>query len=227
LTFLPVYKFFFNLEINGGKNIENLKGPLILAVNHTSELDPTVIPLVFPFLSGHLPIYSVVQPVERFRHYVFKWRRYIYTKFFFNILGGYSSHSGSKNYAISLVDHIELLKQGKTVCIFPEGERTRDGKIGEAHGGLAFLVNETNATVLPISINTFYNVSFTDFILRRKKIVVTVLPAIYKKQIIPEINPTVEDFRKGSQVVLDRIKKVFKTNYNYTKTKKYYTLIES
>lgn len=203
--FLPIYKFFVRLEIKGIENLKNLKGPIIIAPNHTSELDPTIIPLIFPFLSKSLPIYSVIYPIGRYKTPDWKWRRYIYSKLFFNLLGGYSSYSGSKDYAVSLKDHVTLLKKGRTVCIFPEGKCTIDGNISNAHGGLGFLAFETNATIVPLVIDTFFNLTFLDFIMRRRKVGMTILTPIKKNEIIKTSIPTVDDFRNASQIVMNVI----------------------
>jgi 1-acyl-sn-glycerol-3-phosphate acyltransferase len=80
------------LEIIGTENLKEIKGPIIIAPNHTSELDPTVIPLIFPFLSLKLPIYSVIYPIEKYKTKDWKWKRFIYGKLFFNLLGGYSTY---------------------------------------------------------------------------------------------------------------------------------------
>lgn len=206
VTFLPLYKFFLRLEIKGTENLRNLKGPIILAPNHTSELDPTVIPLIFPFFSPHLPIYSVIYPIAKYKTPEWRWRRYIYGKLFFNLLGGYSSYSGSKDYNLSLKDHILLLNKGRTVCIFPEGKCTTDGNLGPAHGGLGFLTFTTNATVVPLVIDSFYGLSFFEFISRRVKIRITVLPPLTKKEIFDTEAPNVEDFKGASQKVMNRIR---------------------
>ncbi|MCX6701696.1 MAG: lysophospholipid acyltransferase family protein [Candidatus Zambryskibacteria bacterium] len=208
VTFFPLYKFFLKLEIKGQENLKDIKRPIILAPNHTSELDPTIIPLIFSPLSFLLPIYSVIYPIEKYKTPDFKWRRYIYGKLFFNILGGYSSYSGSKDYSKSLKDHIFILKQGKTVSIFPEGQMTLDGKIGKPRGGLGYLVYTTEAVIVPIAVDTLFNLKFKEFILRQRKVVITVLSPIYKKDIIDLTNPTAEDFRAVSQKVLDRIQEI-------------------
>ena len=208
IFFLPIYKFFIHLEIKGKENLDNIDGPIIIASNHTSELDPTVIPLITAFFSKKLPIYSVIYPIHRYKQEDFGWRRYLYSGMFFELLGGYPTNSGNKDYEKSLDNHIQLLKQGKTVCIFPEGRYTKDGKISPARGGLGYLAFKTKAIVVPIAINTFYGLSAKDFIFRRKKVVVTVLKPMNSEEVIGNIDPSVEDFRMGSQKVLDKISEV-------------------
>lgn len=207
LTFLPFYKFFLRLEIRGAENLKNIEGPIIIAPNHTSELDPTVIPLILPFLSLKLPIYSVIYPIEKYKTPDWKWRRFVYGKLFFNLLGGYSTYSGHKDYEISLENHIGLLKLGRTVCIFPEGKCTTDGKLGSARGGLGFLAVRTNSVIVPLVINTFYGITIKELLLRRRKIVLTVLPPIFPESLNMSVNSSPAEFKNIGQMVLDRIEK--------------------
>ncbi len=204
--FLPIYKTFLRLEIKGEENLKNLKGPIILAPNHTNELDPTVIPLIFPFFSKLLPIYSVIYPIAKYKTPEWKWRRYIYGEFFFQILGGYPTYSGNKDYRVALMDHITLLKKGRTVCIFPEGKCTLDGNLNKAHGGIGYLAYVTKATIVPLSINTFFGLSLKDFVLRRKKLILTILPPVTFNDLIKTERPTVEDFKTAGDMVIGRIR---------------------
>jgi 1-acyl-sn-glycerol-3-phosphate acyltransferase len=124
------------------------------------------------------------------------------------MLGGYAVHSGHKNYAYSLDSHIRLLRKGQTILIYPEGKRTLDGQMNPARGGLGYMVHTTGATVVPLAINTFFNMSASEYFLRRRKVIMTILPAMHQKELIDIQNPTVEDYRNAGQKVLDRIQTV-------------------
>ncbi len=206
--FFLLYKFFVRLEIKGRENLRELNGPIILAANHTSELDPTALPLCLPFFSKFFPIYFVSNPTEKFK--TFGWRSYFYGGVFFNMIGGYQKFSGQKDYAVSLQNHEKLLRQGRTVCIFPEGKRTLDGQLNPAHGGLGYLVFATGAPVVPIAIDTFFNITPGDFFLRRRKVTLTICkPISAGKIILSQIkNPSAGNFRDGSQMILDEISKI-------------------
>jgi 1-acyl-sn-glycerol-3-phosphate acyltransferase len=210
VLFFLFYKFFVSLEVRGRENLAGLSGPVILAGNHTSELDATALPLCLPLFSKLFPIYFVSNPTEKFK--TFGWRKFFYGGVFFNMLGAYPIHSGKKNYAISLHNHIKLLRKGKTICIFPEGKRTLDGRMNPAHGGLGYLSYVTGATVVPIVIDTFFNITPVDFFLRRRKVTITICkPLPVSKIVCPEIkNPSVPNFRAGGQIVLNRIEEKLK-----------------
>lgn len=201
--FFVFHKIFIKIEIEGKENLTKLCRPVILAANHTSELDPTAIPLVLPFFSYLFPIYFVTNPTEKFK--TFGWRSYIYGGKFFECLGGYPVYSGNRDYAVALEDHKLLLDLGRTVCIFPEGKRTPDGNLSPARGGLGYLIYSTNAMVIPISINTFYGISFWDYFTGKRKVTLKVGAPILKSQLFSTDNPSVEDFRGASQKVLNKI----------------------
>lgn len=204
VIFFILYKIFLKVEIEGRENLKDLSGPIIIAANHTSELDPTAIPMVLPFFSSFYPIYFVTNKTEKYK--TFGWRSYVYGGWFFNILGGYPVYSGHKNYAIALNDFILLLRKGRTVCIFPEGKRTRDGQLNPGRGGLGYLAYTTSATVVPVAIDTFFNISFWDFVFRRRKVIITICQPMLSNEVVSVINPKVQDFRDGSQKVLDKIR---------------------
>lgn len=45
------------------------------------------------------------------------------------------------------------LEKGRVVCMFPEGTRSEDGKVGPFRGGVEFLARKTGAKILPVGLN--------------------------------------------------------------------------
>jgi len=45
-----------------------------------------------------------------------------------------------------------VLRQGKVLCVFPEGSRSRDGKIKEFKKGVGIIAKELNVPLVPVAI---------------------------------------------------------------------------
>jgi 1-acyl-sn-glycerol-3-phosphate acyltransferase len=53
----------------------------------------------------------------------------------------------------SLKTIIRKLKEGERVLVFPEGERTQDGSIGEAAPGIGLIAVKSGAVIQPVRIS--------------------------------------------------------------------------
>lgn len=149
-SLLPIkllFQYSKRLQIEG---IENLKkGPYIFASNHIGELDSIFIGLSLP--STYRPLYAVSQNKGHYSD--FGWKQHIYGGRLFEMIGAYPVNKGCKDYSISLSKHVDLIKNGKNMLIFPEG-RWRDypSQKLEAKGGVGYLSKETKSPVVPVYI---------------------------------------------------------------------------
>ncbi|OHA33039.1 MAG: hypothetical protein A2928_00630 [Candidatus Taylorbacteria bacterium RIFCSPLOWO2_01_FULL_45_15b] len=162
-----LFRIFTRIEVRG---IENLATPngVILAVNHTSELDGPLVCATLFHARKYLPLFFVAKGKSFYRNS--GWRNFFYGGLLFKLIGAMPVRSGHHDYEASLAFFIAALQRNKNVLIFPEGERTKDGKIGEVHGGVAFLSEKTGKSVIPVAVNGLLQMSFLDFILRRRVI---------------------------------------------------------
>lgn len=62
----------------------------------------------------------------------------------------------NKNLSETLQSMAQVLKKGKNVVIFPEGTRSRDGKIGEFKKSFAIMAKELNIPIVPFGIKGAY-----------------------------------------------------------------------
>jgi hypothetical protein len=72
------------------------------------------------------------------------------------------------------------------------------------------LVFETGATVVPIAINSFYGLTWKEFLLRKRKVTIEVLKPITLEELFETDEPVVDDYRRASQIVVDRIGEALK-----------------
>ena len=201
-----IFCVFLHLQVRGVENLKGLsaKNGVIFAVNHSSELDPILIPASLPFLSPLMPMFYTSR--ERSFYKNSGWRQYFYGGFLFEVWGSHALHSGKHNYEISLSTHIGLLKAGKSLCIFPEGRKTRDGQINlEAHGGVAYLCHRMGTVVIPVHINGAWNTSFGEFILGKRRVSVSYGRPMAPKKLLMKDNPAIEDFKEKAGVVMRKI----------------------
>lgn len=159
----PIFMIFLDLRAEGLQNLENLpqdKG-VIFAANHASQLDAMVIPLSLPFLSRFVPIFFVA--LEN-RHYQgMKLGRYLYGGGLFKTFGAYPVYKGLQNYERAMPHHMELLKSGRSLCVFPEGIRSKTGELGRGRGGVGYLVEKSESAVVPVAIVGTAKVNFWNF----------------------------------------------------------------
>jgi len=201
-------KFFVHLEIRGIENLESVDSNFIFASNHSSELDPILLPASLPFWSRFSPIFYTSR-LQSFYQYS-GWRQFIYGGTFFKIWGAHPAYSGLKDYEKSLVNHIHLLSAGKNLLIFPEGRITRDGLIQKAHGGMAYLAERCKRSIVPIGISGAYHISMREFLLRRRKITVTFGKPIDQSELRREVAQKTElgehVYKEEGEYVLGKIR---------------------
>ena len=164
-----VLRIFGRFEVRGLENLNNLKGGVVFASNHGSELDPILLPAALPIFSRFMPIFYVSREKEFYNRQAFlKW--VFYREWFFKIWGAYRARVGKHDYEKSLRDHIDMVRNGCSVFIFPEGEKTPDGKLLRAHGGVTYLSQKTGALIVPVSISGIFKMTPLDFFTRKRKI---------------------------------------------------------
>ena len=141
-----VLKILFGVELKGIEKIPKDK-PVLICPNHQSYLDPV---LMFAFLPNFLTnklMFIAFQ--EYFQNAPFSWLvragRIILT-------------GGASTLAESLKLSAEGLKNGMTVCIFPEGRRSISEDIMDPKPGAGILSCETNTPIVPVCIEGTYKV---------------------------------------------------------------------
>jgi len=129
--------WFFDFKVTGRENIPK-KGPFIVVSNHISYADPVVIGVSF----NTVPIISIAKSELFDKSLLGRWIK---------SLGCISipRHSGSPK---PLKQALERLRDGKVLGIFPEGTRSKDGKLKKAELGVGLLVVKSKVPVIPMYI---------------------------------------------------------------------------
>src|SRR5829696_1195056 len=131
----PFFHLYFRLSRIGREHVPD--GPVIIASNHRSFLDPFVIATI-----ARRPLYYVAKE-ELFRNRLTGW--------LLNNLGAFPVRRGEGDG-----DMIEtakaILARGDAVLIFAEGTRIRPGALGRPRRGVGRLALETGAPVVPVAV---------------------------------------------------------------------------
>ncbi|OIO33097.1 MAG: hypothetical protein AUJ70_03920 [Candidatus Omnitrophica bacterium CG1_02_40_15] len=131
-----LFKIFFRLEIIGAENCPK-NGPLIIAPNHESFLDPLIAGFAVPRALNFMA-----------RDTLFKNK--IFGKILISVNAFPLRRKGADLGAMRLA--IDKLRQAKAVLIFPEGTRSKDGSFGSPRAGIGFLAASSGASILPCYI---------------------------------------------------------------------------
>lgn len=133
---MGVYKLFYNFHIEGTENIPQDRA-LVMASNHRSYADPVI--LTMPMKK---PV-TYMAKEELFKNRLFGW--------FIAKLGAFPVKRGGGDMQV-IDDSVAILRSGRHLVIFPEGTRSKDGKVGKGKTGVALIAAKSGADVLPCGI---------------------------------------------------------------------------
>lgn len=133
---LLVYKIVYNLSFEGLENIDNSKS-YVYASNHRSYADPVLITI----------------PVKRKFSYMAK-EELFKNPFFSALIKAFDAFPVVRGKGDMQVINtaIEKLQSGRNLVIFPEGTRSKDGKVGKGKTGVALIASKSNVDVIPVGI---------------------------------------------------------------------------
>lgn len=133
---LPLLRAGFGLRIEGSHLLPAV-GPVLLAANHLSFLDPVVLQAALP-----RPIHYLM--TARL-HDDRRWR------WLYRLFDTLPVASGSANFR-TLAAAAARLQAGEVVGVFPEGGISRDGVLGPFRPGVALLGLRVGVPVHPVAI---------------------------------------------------------------------------
>ncbi|MGD6815737.1 lysophospholipid acyltransferase family protein [Metabacillus sp. 84] len=133
---LVLFKPIYRMEVHGKENFPK-SGSVLLCCNHIDNLDP--------------PIVGACTP--RMVHFMAKEEL-----FKVPVLGKILSRVGAFPVKRGLSDRealrkgLKVLKDGEVLGLFPEGTRSKDGKLGKGLAGAGFFALRSDALVMPCAV---------------------------------------------------------------------------
>jgi 1-acyl-sn-glycerol-3-phosphate acyltransferase len=133
---IPFFLVYFRLQRVGREHLPRT-GPLLLAANHRSFLDPFVIGALV-----RRPVYYMAKR-ELFEK---RWQAWV-----LNALGAFPVDRGTGD-GEAMATARAILERGDCVVVFPEGTRVREGALRDPRRGIGRLALETGTPVAPVAV---------------------------------------------------------------------------
>jgi len=138
--FSVLFRILFSYRIVGRENVPS-KGPVILACNHASYMDP-------PFVGTGIP--RRVNFVAKEELFDRAWKRFILTRWKAFPIRREQLDKGTLKVIL------DKLKSGEVVGLFPEGTRSPDGNLLPGKNGVGMIVSMAKVPVVPVYIKGSY-----------------------------------------------------------------------
>ncbi len=130
------FRIMYSLHYEGRDNIPK-DTTVIYASNHRSYADP---PLVGTGTRGKL---SFMAKEELFKKQPFAW--------LIRSLGAFPVARGKGDTGV-IDTAVERLNSGSSLMIFPEGTRSKDGKVHKGHTGAALIAARSGKPIVPVGV---------------------------------------------------------------------------
>lgn len=134
------------IDVVGKENLRNVRGPFVIAPNHNSHLDTAVLHAVMPW--QHAGKVATAAAGDTF--YTKRVTR-VLTSMFFNTYP--VDRTGNRRRAGLSA---RLVDAGVPLLIFPEGTRSRDGRIARFKPGVAALCVTRRIPCVPVALIGFH-----------------------------------------------------------------------
>jgi len=119
-------------------------GAVIIASNHLSFIDSVVIPLVVP---------RRVRFLAKAEYFEGHGLGGLATRLFFQIVDAVPVHrTGNRDALVAMEAGLGVLRDGHAFGIYPEGTRSRDGRLYRGRTGVAWLAIASGAPVVPVTL---------------------------------------------------------------------------
>jgi long-chain acyl-CoA synthetase len=155
---LPLVRLFAWIRVEGREYLQSLNGPVIFAANHQSHMDTPIIFAALPprwrnalapamakeFFKAHF------FPDQHTRwHWFIESLQYYLVTFFFNTFP-LPQHEAGTRQTLHYIG--ELVDEGLSILIFPEGERTEGGEIKPFQAGVGLIASRLEVPVIPVRL---------------------------------------------------------------------------
>jgi len=150
--------------IRGRENLREVRGPILVVANHVTYVDIgcvlAALPAKFHRLATAMEaerLYGMRYPSREMNFFMRMVNRmdYFLVIALFNVFPLPKQSGFRESFAFAG----ELADRGWSVLVFPEGARTKDGKLAAFRGGIGLLATKLNLPVVPVRIDGLWELA--------------------------------------------------------------------
>lgn len=148
--------------IRGRKNLRGIRGPVLVVANHVTYVDIGCVLAALPAFFRHRlatameaeRLYAMLHPPAGMGFFMRMVNRmdYFLVIALFNVFPLPKLSGFRESFAFAG----ELADRGWSVLVFPEGARTKDGKLAKFRGGIGLLATRLHLPVVPVRIDGLF-----------------------------------------------------------------------
>lgn len=159
LIVLPATRIMGWPRISGKEHLRNVHGPLVFICNHVTMVDHALVLLALP--GRFRTRMAIAMDGEQLREWLHPQPgtglltrlrcllKYVSVVFFFNVF----SMPQKSGFRRSFIFAGEMMDQGSSLLVFPEGQRTKHGALNPFMPGTGLLIQKLGAPVVPMRID--------------------------------------------------------------------------
>ena len=159
------------VEIHGEENV--VDGPCLFVSNHQSYMD---IPIIVSIAKSHLGFVAKKELAEvpLFGIWIKRTRSL------------FLDRENTREAIKVILEGVNYLKEGHSLCIFPEGTRSKSNNVGSFKKGSLKLALKSGVPIVPVTIDGAYKILEENNRLRKAHVIVTVDKPIYTEGMTKE-----------------------------------------
>ena len=135
-------KFGIEFKINGCENVP--EGPVLFVANHSGMVDAAIM--------AEMPIPVGFVLKKEFAKIP------LFTKWLGQMNAVFMDRENPREAVNCINECVDIINNGFSMAIFPEGTRTRDASVGEFKNGAFKIVQKTGVPIVPVAIKGSYKV---------------------------------------------------------------------